>query len=105
MAGFNHRWYKVLDYPAPIQKEWGWDNNCCARQCRGQQVVALAIYDYITGRRGRVSDRRQYLCQAHLDAWLKKNPEAKQGLDLRWNKDKAFVEPAQVAQGGEECQK
>lgn len=97
MAGFNHRWCRILDNPAPepFESEWRkkpdgtpaiyYHHECSARGCHGKQIVACIMNDYVTGRAGRVSDRRQYVCQAHLDAWLKRHPEAKQRPDCKWD--------------------
>ena len=99
MAGFNHRWYRILDNPAPesFVSDWrknpdgtpatSYNHECSARGCHGKQIVACIMNDYVTGRGGRVSDRRQKVCQACLDKWLKNHPGAKQGEDWRWDNE------------------
>ncbi len=47
-----------------------------SREC-GRRPVYLGRYDYVTGSRGRVTDRRVPLCDLHGSAWAKKH-----GLEL-----------------------
>ena len=101
MAGFNHRWHRIIGNPAPegpFESSWQkkpdgtpaiyFNHDCSGRGCHGKQIVAEIIYNYVTGRGGRVSDRRQRVCQDCLDKWLKNHPDAKQSESWRWDSEK-----------------
>jgi len=80
----NYRYQKV-NKPAPshfklfdgtISKSYM--DACTWKGCEGQQIVAVIAYDYITGKKGRWSYAEKFVCQKHLDQWLKKHPEAQE---------------------------
>ena len=47
-------------------------NNCQGRKCTTRPVFETR-YSYVTGRAGRVTDRRQSACQQHGEAFAKKH--------------------------------
>lgn len=81
----NFRWQKIAA-PPPEKKELTFGTKtrvyyypeCTWRGCEGKQIVAQITYDYVTGRAGRVSDARKYVCETHLEIWRKKHPEARE---------------------------
>jgi len=93
MSTATNQRYKFVIMPSPALHIWGdgtlsnfYDYACTWKGCVGQQVIAKIAYDYITGRKGRWSYAEKYVCQKHLDQWLKKNPNAKEIKDLHWGK-------------------
>jgi hypothetical protein len=50
--------------------------NCTGRNCE-ERPVFITRYLYVTGRAGRVTDRIQYCCKSHGEAFAKKH-----GLEL-----------------------
>jgi hypothetical protein len=53
-----------------------WRPCCTDRKCDGRPEF-IASYRYVTGKAGRVSSQRRYVCQAHAEAFAKKH-----GLEL-----------------------
>lgn len=49
-----------------------WRPSCSGRDCY-ERPVFVTRYMYVTGRRGRVTDRIQYCCKAHGEAFAKKH--------------------------------
>lgn len=53
-----------------------WNPRCSNSVC-DERPEFIASYDYVTGRAGRVSSQRRFLCKAHGEAFAKRN-----GLEL-----------------------
>jgi hypothetical protein len=51
--------------------EMVWRPNCTRPKCDAKPVY-VTLYCYVTGRRGRVTDRVQYCCAEHGAAFAKK---------------------------------
>jgi hypothetical protein len=49
-----------------------WRPGCSGRRCDAKPVY-VTRYLYVTGRAGRVTDRIQYCCKPHGEAFAKKN--------------------------------
>jgi hypothetical protein len=56
----------------PNPEEFIWRPGCSAHNCEEKPVFATR-YLYVTGRAGRVTDRVQYCCRAHGEAFAKKH--------------------------------
>ena len=69
MASWNHRIVRISDAPDVADEEW---KRCSTRSCL-HPYKYWAAYDYVTGRRGRVSWQRRLLCAIHTEKWCKKH--------------------------------
>lgn len=61
MAGFNFRIIDCAALPPETHRHIG---RCQVPRC-SRAGVAVAIYDYVTGKGGRISDCRRWLCAEH----------------------------------------
>jgi hypothetical protein len=55
----------------PLPDELVWRPGCTRTGCP-ERPEYVTRYFYVTGRAGRVTDRLQYVCQAHAEAFAKK---------------------------------
>jgi hypothetical protein len=65
MAGFNYGIARVPDLG-------GEPLTCSARHCQ-EPPNYYARYDYVTGRRGRITTASRYYCQAHAEAFARRH--------------------------------
>lgn len=61
----NHRILLISNAPASVEHLW---QQCSIRGCKAPYLY-LTASDYVTGRRGRVSWRKRYLCSGHAERW------------------------------------
>jgi len=66
MPAFN---YRIRLIPPEERRYWG---VCSSPKCQNEAVY-ICKYDYITGRAGRVSTSRRFLCRTHAEKWVQKH--------------------------------
>ncbi len=78
MKGWNHKITAIDEVVRVIKQtdptfEWGrrFSPNCSTARCAGRPVY-IARFDYVTGKAGRVTDRRLHLCLECGARWAKK---------------------------------
>lgn len=69
---WNHKVAKVTGVPEQKQTPYGLHPVCSVSKCDLPQEYFVQ-YDYVTGKRGRVSSQGRYYCKSHAEKFCKKH--------------------------------
>jgi len=69
---WNHRIAKLIDVPEQVKKFYGLSPACSVAKCDNSPAYCIE-YDYVTGKRGRVSYVVRFYCQKHAESFCRKH--------------------------------